>query len=51
MSKEAPVLPKCIPVGMGTIPLDMSGVNSVDVYSFRINDGDIVTVRGDSDMV
>lgn len=51
MSKEAPVLPKCIPVGMGTIPLDMSGMNSVDVYSFRINDGDIVTVRGDSDMV
>lgn len=49
MSKEAPVLPKCIPVGIGTIPFDLNGVNSVDIYSFRINDGDIVTVRGDSD--
>ena len=50
INSKTPVLPKCIPVGIGTIPFDLNGVNSVDIYSFRINDGDIVTVRGgDSD--
>lgn len=48
ISKEAPVLPKCVPVGIGTIPFDMDYMNSIDEYSFRINDGDILTFSNDS---
>lgn len=49
MSKEAPALPKCIPVGIGTIPLDIIMMDNPDIYSFRINDGDIITVRTDTE--
>ena len=49
MSKEAPVLPKCIPVGIGTIPFDINEMGGADVYHFRINDGDVVTVEMNTD--
>lgn len=49
ISKEAPVLPKCVPVGICTIPFNINEMNSADIYSFRINDGDIVTFDPNTD--
>lgn len=49
LNKEAPPPPKCTPVGIGTIAFDPYRPITPDVYSFRINDGDIVTARIDTD--
>lgn len=42
-NKPAP--PKCTPIGIGTISFNPYDNIVPDVYSFRINDGDIVTVE------
>lgn len=47
-NKPAP--PKCVPVGIGTIAFNQYDNNVPDVYSFRINDGDIVTVEMNVEM-
>ena len=48
INSKTPVLPTCIPVGICTIPLDIHETNRADIYSFRINDGDIVTFEANT---
>ena len=45
-NKPAP--PKCTPIGIGTISFNPYDNIVPDVYSFRINDGDTITVRTDT---
>lgn len=47
---KKPAPPKCVPVGIGTIAFNQYDNIVPDVYSFRINDGDIVTVEMNVEM-